>query len=505
MNLRNLKKRKENKNYDQDQEGENEKEKAALTTNKIIVNGVDVTEIRQQLAERMEELKSRQLVLDTGGFKRHHVNVREMEDYIPVIEEDEYDQLDENLHRRSSIAYRPRHSTDDESSAYIHPKLAAKIKSFLGEGKVENHGYILHDHYVPLRHTKGRSSDVIYPLKGFPSTSKPFRQARVDQHCYDDDPMWADPKALQKERRARGAIKANQKGLSTGTKTKLQKAFGKHQPISADKLLFKIGHIEVVNTSEHLGFNEVAAMQYDINFKDWKEQHRAGDLQLTEGSKIKGNLGVDLYISSEDLLQHHIHVKLYKAHFDGSKLLGEGEFEVYALLKKGYHKKMSFQTNTVPASSDIPSLPLIIECMIVPNKKRTGHVLMPPGHTHIFADGSVSGNFKLPAVLGNSNSVAEGENYDGTIIGGESFITDSLAEMTVSDNKSEKTKEDLRWRKKVDKTNLNVEPDVYESKVKFSNIFKEHGQVYDTKRQVFADPLTGKEKKFYSLKTKVFN
>jgi len=76
--------------------------------------------------------------------------------------------------------------------------------------------------------------------------------------------------------------------------------------------------------------------------------------------------------------------------------------------------------------------------------------------------------------------------------------------VTGGDNKSEKTKEGLRWRLKVDRAELNAEPAALKSKKNFS-MFKEHGQVYDRRHKVYADPITGKERKFYSLKSKIFS
>ena len=107
---------------------------------------------------------------------------------------------------------------------------------------------------------------------------KPFEQAKVDQHCYDDDPMWADPLALQKERVAKAKAKAKDKCFSTETKANLKKSFGKNQPISCDSLLFKIHNIEVIDPSKYIRSNEISSMQYDISFNDWSEHHRAGDL-----------------------------------------------------------------------------------------------------------------------------------------------------------------------------------------------------------------------------------
>ena len=498
------KNRKKNKKKDQEQGFDEESSEKAKRADRIFVHGVDVTDIRRQLDERMEELRRRQIILENGGFKRHHLNVREMEDYIPVVEEDEYDELDDNLHGKTSIAYHPKQSSDSKSSAYINPKLAAKIKSKFDEGTVENHEYVLYEHYVPRRHTLGRDCDVIFPLRGYPSTMKPFEQAKVDQHCYDDDPMWVDPLALQKERVAKAKAKAKDKCFSTETKANLKKSFGKNQPISCDSLLFKIHNIEVIDPSKYIRSNEISSMQYDISFNDWSEHHRAGDLAEIDG-KIKGELNVDLLVSSRDLTDHRIHVKLYKSYFDGSRILGEAKVETFELLKAGYHKPTFVEASTVPSSSATPSLNIIIECKLLPDKKRKKNLRLPV-HVPIFADGSVSGKF--PTVPRSHNNSVVGEetvegNQEGTILGGDS-LADSLSEVTGGDNKSEKTKEDLRWRLKVDRAELNAEPAALKSKKNFS-MFKEHGQVYDRRHKVYADPITGKERKFYSLKSKIFS
>ena len=502
------KKEKKEKKKSEENGQEGGMEKASSTqvksTNRIISHGVDVTEIRQKLAEKMDLLQKRHQLLENGGFKVHHVSVREMSDYVPIADEDDYESLDDNLHRRTSVAYRPRQSTDSKGSAYIHPTLAAKIQKKLDEEVVDNHQYILYEHHVPRRHTLGRSYDVIYPLRGYPSTYKPFEEARVDQFCYDDDPMWHDPSAVQREHKINRGSSAKLKGFSKKTKQKLQKAFGKHQPISTDSLLFIMEHIYVIDPSKYINSNEVPAIAYDVSFHDWSEHHRAGDMVLLD-EKIRGEVKAEMWIASDILTKNSVSVKLYKAQFDGMKYLGEGKLEVFALLKTGYHKTMLVETTTVPPTSDIPSLKLILECKIVPNMKRRKHLQISAPEP-IFADGSVSGKF--PPVPGSYNgSTVEGEyiegNRDSTIVGGES-LADTMSEVTGGDNKSEKTKEDLRWRMKVDRTKLNVEPIVYSSNKNLS-MFKEHAQVYDTKHKKFADPITGKEKKFYSLKKKIFS
>ena len=123
----------------------------------------------------------------------------------------------------------------------------------------------------------------------------------------------------------------------------------------------------------------------------------------------------------------------------------------------------------------------------------------------IFAGGSVSGKF--PSALksvdnGVIGGEREDENQDCAILRGDS-LADTLSEVTGGDNKSDKTKEDLRWRMKVDRTKLNVEPAAYKSKRNIS-MFKEHGRVYDARHKVYADPITGREKKLFSLKNKIF-